>query len=417
MAEGVGPTGVRPVRTLLVISGGGEALAGIRRARDMGLRVVVSDGSPTAPGFALADEHIVASTYDIEGTVAAARRYHETVRPIDGVMCIAADIPLTVASVAQALGLPGIPVASARLSQDKLAMKERFAADGVPVPWYAAVQGPGDVAAHLRDLAAALVVKPVDSRGARGVTRLLPGGDSAWAWEQARRFSPTGRVMVERFLSGPQVSTESLILGGVAHTPGFADRNYARLEQFAPHIIEDGGDLPTVLPPETRRAIEAVIQAAARSMGISDGVLKGDIVVSDGEVFVIEVAARLSGGYFCTHEIPRSTGVDLVGAAVRVALGDSVPPASIRVERETPVCQRWLFPPPGRVISVEGVDEAAAMDGVFHLEVRVGGGDVVGPVDSHPARAGVVMTEGATREEAQARAEAALGRVRIVTRE
>jgi biotin carboxylase len=93
-------------RTLLIVSGGGEAVAGIRRAREMGLHVVVSDGDPRAPGLAAADEGLPADTYDIAATVAAARRYHRHRRPIDGVICIASDVPLTVASVAHELGSP-----------------------------------------------------------------------------------------------------------------------------------------------------------------------------------------------------------------------------------------------------------------------------------------------------------------------
>lgn len=402
-------------RTLLIVSGGAEAIAGIRRARELGLHVVVSDGNPSAPGFVEADDRMVASTYDVEGTVQAARRYNQDVRPIDGVICIAADIPLTVASVAEALGLPGIPVAAARLSQDKLAMKDRFGADGVAVPWYAPVSTAAELAAIQTARGELLVVKPVDSRGARGVTVLQPGDHAVWAWEWARRFSPSGRVMVERFLHGPQLSTESLVLDGVAHTPGMADRNYARLAQFAPHVIEDGGDLPTILDAAARGEVVELIQAAARSMGIRNGVVKGDVVLHEGRATIIEVAARLSGGYFCTHEVPRSTGVDLVGAAIRVALGEPVDSSELTVKGETPVCQRWLFPPQGEVLSVDGVDAAAAMPGVFHLEVRVRPGDVVGPQDSHPARAGVVMTDGATRGEARERAEAALARVHIVT--
>ena len=46
-------------RTLLVVSGGGEAVAGIRRAQEMGLHVVVSDADPNAPGLALADDRLL----------------------------------------------------------------------------------------------------------------------------------------------------------------------------------------------------------------------------------------------------------------------------------------------------------------------------------------------------------------------
>ena len=75
----------------------------------MGLHVVVSDGSPDAPGLAIADDTLIASTYDVEATVAAATRYHETVRPIDGVICIASDVPLTVAAVARRARPAGRP--------------------------------------------------------------------------------------------------------------------------------------------------------------------------------------------------------------------------------------------------------------------------------------------------------------------
>jgi biotin carboxylase len=402
-------------RTLLIIGGGIEALPGIRLAKAMGLRVVVSDGNASAPGMALADFQLLASTYDVESTVAAARQFHQTVRKIDGVMCIASDIPLTVATVAHALGLPGIPIAAAKLATDKLAMKIKFAADGVPVPWFSEVQS----AKQLFELVARrdfpLVIKPVDSRGARGVLRLSPGVDLNWAFEFAKSESPTGRVILEQFLSGPQVSTESLVVGGVAHTPGFSDRNYEFMERYAPFIIENGGELPSFLSADIQKSIKELINAAAASMGIRNGIVKGDIVVHDGQPYVIELAARLSGGYFCTHEIPLNTGVDLVGAAIKVAIGEPVDPAELQPEFQRPVAQRYLFPEPGKVVSITGVDEVEKMPGMEMCEVRVKIGDVIGPVNCHPARAGVIIATGDTRREALARAVEAVETIKIRT--
>ena len=85
-------------KTLLIVCGGIEATHGIARAKEMGLHVVVSDGDPNAPGFALADASLIASTYDPRGTANAAELYHRTVRPIDGVICMGADVPQTVAA-------------------------------------------------------------------------------------------------------------------------------------------------------------------------------------------------------------------------------------------------------------------------------------------------------------------------------
>ena len=390
-------------RTLLFVSGGIEAVPAIARARQMGLRVAVSDGAADAPGMALADERLVVSTYDVAGTVAAARGLD-----LDGVICVASDVPQTVAGVAEAFGLPGVTPESAALATDKLAMKERFARDGVPVPWFTPVQSAGELAA----LEGPLIVKPVDSRGARGVIRMTPGLDPEWAFAAARAESPTGRVMAERFLAGPQVSTESLVIDGVAHTVGLADRNYEHLERFAPYVIEDGGELPT---RHDAAALGAVVQRAAASLGVRDGVVKGDIVVHDGRAHVIELAARLSGGYLCTHEIPLSTGVDFVGCAIRVALGEPPDPAELVPRYARGVAQRWLFPPPGRVVAIAGADDVEARPEVELCELRVAVGDTVPPVTSHPSRAGVVIATGHTREQAVDAARRAVGAITIAT--
>jgi biotin carboxylase len=391
-------------------------LEGIRLARQMGLHVVISDANPNAPGFVLANDRILASTYNPEETVVAALKYHREIRPLDGVMCIASDVPLTVACVAEALGLPGIPVNSARLAMDKLAMKEQFAANGVAVPWFSQISG----LSHLRQIVAErgypLVIKPVDSRGARGVLRLTPGTNLKWAYNVSLSHSPTARVMVEQYLTGPQVSTESMVLGGVAYTPGFADRNYELLERYAPHIIENGGQLPSNLPAETQQAIRDLVEKAANAMGIRRGVVKGDVVVHDGKPYVIELAARLSGGYFCTHEIPLNTGVDFVGNSIRLAIGDEIDRNELTPKFNRPIAQRYFFPQPGIVSHVSGAEEFSSHPDVHLLEVRVAAGDEIHPIDSHPARAGVVITSGSTRERAVALAERVAATVKIETR-
>lgn len=400
-------------KSLLVVGGGVEAVPGIELAQSMGLHVVVSDMDPAAPGMEVADDRITASTYDIDETVTRARAYDEEVRRIDGVMCIATDVPLTVASVAADLGLPGIPVEAAVLAADKLHMKDRFSGDGIPIPWYAQVADAADLARIVTERDHPLVVKPADSRGARGVLRLVDDVDPEWAFAEAHRHSPSGRVMVEEFLEGPQVSTESLVIGGETHTPGFADRNYEYLDRYAPHIIENGGELPSHLDAELQAEIRRVVGRAATSLGVTDGVVKGDIVVADGAPFVIELAARLSGGYFCTHEIPLNTGVDLVGNAIRLAVGEPVDPDDLAPRFQRNVSQRYLFPGVGRVVSVAGADEVAAWPGVELAEIRVGPGDTLHSVDSHPARAGLVLVTGDSRDEAMDLAERAVDHIEI----
>lgn len=403
------------MKTLLIVSGGIEATHGVRRAKELGYRVVVSDINPDAPGFALADDRIIASTYDVDATAEAAEQYHRFTHPIDGVITIGADVPLTVATVAHRLRLPGIPIEAAALAQDKLAMKQRFAAAGVPVPWFAPVPSCATLERIVAERGYDLVVKPVDSRGGRGVQRLRDGIDLRDVWERAAEQSPTRRVMVEEYLFGPQISTESILINGQGFTPGFSDRNYEHLERYAPYFIENGGDLPSHLPLETQDAVKRTAEAAGRALGITTGNIKGDMVVVDGKPHVIELAARASGGYFCTREIPLNTGVDFIGAVIKLALGERVDASDLTPKTFMPVVQRYAFPNPGRVTSVSGVDAARAMPGVEELLVTVKPGDTIRtPTDSN-CTAAMVLATGSDVVAAKANAARALAALKIET--
>jgi biotin carboxylase len=403
------------MKTILIVSGGIEAADAARRAKDMGHYVVVSDRDVEAPGFAFADSCIIADVYGADETAAAAERFSRKVRRIDGAICVAADAPLTVATVAQRLSLPGISLESAKLASDKLRMKERLLAAGVPIPWFSPVSTPQALARMAIERGPDLVIKPADSRGSRGVQRIAQVKDLDKAFALAREHSPTDRVMVEQYLDGPQVSTESIVVKGACHTPGFSDRNYEYLERYAPFFIENGGDLPSALPPETQAKVKDVVARAAAALGIVNGTVKGDIVVHKGEPHVIELAARLSGGFFCTREIPLNTGVDFIGAAIKLALGEEVSADELTPKHFMPVIQRYAFPKPGRVVQVSGADKARAVPGIAEVIVTAKPGDVIPPAGDKRPSAAMVLATGASRDAALAAANDALSHLRIET--
>ncbi|HXC55540.1 MAG TPA: ATP-grasp domain-containing protein [Rhizomicrobium sp.] len=402
-------------KTLLIVSGGIEAADAAKRAKEMGHYVVVSDRDTTAPGFQFADSCLIADVYGATETAAAADRYNRKIRKIDGVICVAADAPITAATVAQRLGLPGISVATAQLACDKLAMKQRFSECGVPVPWFSEIATPQALQRVAIARGRDLVIKPVDSRGSRGVQRVAQVADLDKAFAFARSHSPTERVMVEQYLDGPQVSTESVVVNGHCFTPGFSDRNYEYLERYAPYFIENGGDLPSHLAPDIQAKVKEVVARAAAALGVVNGTVKGDIVVHQGEPYVIELAARLSGGFFCTREIPLNTGVDFIGAAIRVALGETVSPEELEPKQFTPVIQRYAFPKAGCVVAVEGVEEARRIAGVADVIVTARPGDIIPAAGDKRPSAAMVLSVGATRDAALSAANDALACLKITT--
>ena len=403
------------MKTILVISGGVEAVPGIQHARGLGLHVVVSDINPNAPGFRIADDCIIADTYSVKHTVAAALQYNKTVRPIDGVLCIASDVPLTVASVAHALDLPGISIETAQLAVDKLAMKKQFVKKGIPIPWFCSV----DSAAHLRCILSErgfpVVLKPVDSRGARGVLRLTESLDFDGAYEHSVSFSPSGRVMVEEYLEGPQISTEAVIINGVGYPIGFTDRNYEFIDRFAPYIIENGGGFPSYLKNDDQKIVTDTAIKAGLAMGITVGVSKGDMVLTDEGPKVIEIAPRLSGGWFSTDQIPIGLGVDLVGSAIKIALDAQVDRSELQPKYHKSVAVRYFFPEPGTVVKIENVEQFRDRSWVHKLGFFVKPGDIVEPVTNHTKRAGFVIATAETRNQSVERAERVVKSIKIET--
>ncbi|MEK7772722.1 MAG: ATP-grasp domain-containing protein [Deltaproteobacteria bacterium] len=403
-------------KTLWIVSGGVEAVPGIKRAKEMGLRVVVSDMDAEAPGFAFADDRVMASTYDAVATAKAAVEYSRKNRPIHGVICIASDVPMTVAKVASALGLPGITADTAALASDKLAMKRRFVESGIPAPWFSPVESPAHLKEIMKERGVPLVIKPVDSRGARGVLRLGPRVDPVWAFGHSIGYSPGRRVMAEEYIEGPQISTESVLIGGRGYTPGFTDRNYELIDAFAPYMIENGGEQPSVLSEGERLRVSRMAEDAGRAIGIRTGTVKGDMVLSRSGPMVIEVAARLSGGWFSTDQIPLATGVDLVGAAIKLALGEELGEDELAPKHRRGVAIRYFFPRPGRVVDIRNFERLEGVPWVHRMGFFVKAGDIIEPVTNHTKRAGFVITKGATRAEAVERAEEAVREIVIETR-
>lgn len=389
----------------MIVGGGEEHKFAQKAAASLGLVSFVTDGDPDAPGLKTADHAAVASTYDHEGTLAAAREFERRWGRISGVMTIASDVPYTVAHVAAGLGLRGISLEAARSLSNKFLMKQALQRAGVPIPRFERVAGGKDIAEFADRVGYPVVAKPEDSRGARGVQIVKRGMDPGMAFDRARDQSPTGCVMVEEYLEGPQLSVEGSMVDGRAILPAVFDRNYEYLERYAPFVVENGGEMPSRFAAELGREAEDVMGAAGRAVRMPDGVVKGDLVVHKGRVKVIEIAGRLSGGFFATVATPYSSGVDPVANVIRWAVGEPVGVNDWTATVQRGACIRFAFPSPGTVATVSGWEEVARDPDCLYCHVFAKSGARIRPIRSHPDRPAVVVASGRDREESVCNAE------------
>lgn len=399
------------MKTLLILGAGKEQVAAIAAARTKGIRTLVLDMNPRAEGAALADEFHAVSTRDRGAVLEFVATYPGR---IDGVMTIASDIPHMVSAAAEAVGARHIPQHVADLCVHKLKMKERLWEAHVNVPAFARVTCLDDLESFIAQAGFPVVIKPVDNSGARGVQRLTKGMDIAAALSYAQHFAYSGEVIAEKFIAGLQISTEGLFHDGRFYCTGFADRNYARLDDAVPFMVEDGGDIPTVLDAAQKKLVEEEFEKAARALGIDWGPAKGDMIFGeDGRAYVIEIAARLSGGNFCYDKVPWSTGVDIVDILVDMAVGNPVHGARFTPTRNLATSQRYFFPAPGTIRQIDGLSTAKTLPHIRKVDVWARPGEKIAAAENHPSRVGYVISCAPTREEAVAAAEGAVRQVRF----
>lgn len=382
--------------TILMLGAGIDQNYPIRIAREEGLRVLAADINPDAPGFSLADEVAIVSNRDVASLKLLCDESSRKGHPIAGVLVMGADIPHIAAELSEYLGVPGPSLDTGKLTTDKFLMKERLSSSGVAIPWFSKVDSP----AHMRKLMREhgghkFVIKPTDRSGARGVMLIDANiSDIDSLYYQAQAESYAGEVQLEEYIEGDQISTESILWEGKAYTPGFVDRNYEMLSRFYPHFIENGGVHPSTIQGQQRIDVYDLVEKAALSLGIMNGVAKGDVVISrDGKPMIIEMAARLSGGDFSESLIPLGCGVNIVRSAIRMAVGRVPDLLSLKDQWNRSVANRYFFGEPGILKAIHGLEEARELPWVRKLDVYVKPGDLIGQIKFHAERLGVFIVE------------------------
>ncbi|MFK7866195.1 MAG: sugar-transfer associated ATP-grasp domain-containing protein [Alphaproteobacteria bacterium] len=383
------------------VGGGVEAVPALIHAKKQGHRIIVSDGNVAAPGMVIADIAIQASTYDHQASLEAALEYRQAGGRVDGILSVGVDVPLSVAHLAQGLGLAGNSIESARASMDKLHMKDMLSQAGIPVPAYQAI----DMNMPLQDIKAFsnhhpdFILKPVDSRGARGVSKLDKSDDDETlnaAFQRAIAASPSQRVMIEAYLAGPQYSTEGLLIDGNPHPIIIVNRNYSRLAEFAPFIIEDGGSFPPDCDQQTAHHIEFMALKAGAALGAVTSAVKGDMVLTADGPKVIEVALRPSGGYLATHQIPHGVGVDFINILLLLAQGKRPTKDQITPYFKQALAIRYFFAPKADSDSktlqqINNLNKWHANPDVIFLKLPAQIGSSLSFADNHTARLGCVL--------------------------
>jgi biotin carboxylase len=315
--------------------------------------------------------------------------------------------------VAERLALPHpISAETATLSTSKLRQRERFAEAGVPQPEYEVCSGAAEATKAAERIGLPCVIKAPDRQGQRGLTLVRSPEEVRAAVDLALDASRSATLLVEEHVPGREVTVNAFSSGGHFTPLTVTDRLTAPLPAFGVALTHAW---PSELEPAEIGAVVEAASGAASAVGITDGPSYTQVLVGPDGVRVGELAARLGGGH--DAELCRvSLGVDLNGAAIAAAVGETIPSGSITpVAKVGGACVRFLVPPPGELQEVAGVEEAFALPGVRGIRIYRRKGHRFGEFRRGADRAGAILAVGGSREEALERAAKAEAMIRFET--
>ena len=294
---------------VLFLGGSHQQLAPILYAKAMGYHTIVCDYTPENPAIGLADEWHSASTTDIEAILKVSRD-----SKIDGIVAYASDpAAYTAALVAEKLGLPGNPPASVEILSKKDLYRNFLYKNGFNTP--------GVLFGDSPNLEYPVVIKPTDSSGSRGITVLRNQVGFTDAVKRANVFSRSGDIIIEKYIErdGYQIAGDGFLVDGKLVRACFAN------EHFDPDggIVPIGESFPYIGNMETQSKVRSEIQRLIDALGMKNGALNFDIVISNDKIYLMEIGPR-NGGCLIPEVIKYSTGVDMISATVECAIGNRI---------------------------------------------------------------------------------------------
>lgn len=186
------------MKKLMILGGSRYAVPVIEAAHKLGLYVITCDYLPDNIAHKYSDEYCDVSIIDKEKTLEAAKKLH-----IDGIVSFACDPGVTTAAyIAEKMGLPFQgSYESTEILQDKGLFRDFLTKHGFNVPH---AKRYTDKKAPFNDIdffTWPVIVKPVDSAGSKGVTKVDSPDKLADAIETAVGGSHNGAYIIEDYAS------------------------------------------------------------------------------------------------------------------------------------------------------------------------------------------------------------------------
>lgn len=341
-------------KKILILGGITHMMDVVRKAHEMELYTIVCDYSNISPAKKMSDKSYDISTVDIDKLETVAKE-----EKIDAVFAGFEDLNTWNAlQLCERLKLPFYATRrQLEITSNKKKFKEFCRYCGVPVVPEYSINSIEDIT-FLDESVYPVIMKPVDSYGSKGITVCQNQSDLKDAYSKAISFSKSRNVILEHFVSGYGVEMYYTVINGNAYLSAMTDR----------YVIQQDGGVPplptaTIFPSKHIVSycdtMNEKIKEMICQLGIKNGVLLFQGVIEKGEIYIYEMAYRLTGEQHY-HIVQTETGLDLLAMMIELALNNNIGNYAINTSDVNclpyPACNLAILLKKGTIKSIEGLE-------------------------------------------------------------
>lgn len=303
-------------KRILFLGGSKFQIPPIKYAKEQGYYVITCDYLPENPGHKFSDEYHNVSTTDKDAVLHLAESLN-----VDGIVAYASDPAApTQAYVANKLNLPSNPYESVEILTRKDLFRDFLDKHNFLVPKSKSFYKIAEASDWIDEVNLPLIVKPVDSSGSKGVTKVEKKEEIFEAFEYALQFSREKKIVIEEFFvrDGYQVAGDGFIVNGELVFRCWANEHFDKL---CNSLVPIGESFPSTMNKYTIQQAHSETQRLLDLLNMKMGALNFDFHHNkNGDFSFLELGPR-NGGNLIPEVIKYATGVDLIKYTVDSALG------------------------------------------------------------------------------------------------
>lgn len=342
---------------IAVIGGSYLQLPLVKKAKEIGLKVYCFSWEEDAICKDYADYFYPISIVEKEKILEVCKNLD-----LNAIASIASDTAvITVNYVAENLGLISNPDSYSHVTTNKFFMRECFQQKGIPSPKYYRINTHRTLTEKISELNYPLIVKPTDRSGSRGVEKVNSPIDLNPAIESACKQSFSGEAIIEEYVDGHEISVETISWQGNHYLLQITDK----ITTGAPFFVELEHHQPSNLAQDIKSEIEEIVFKALTALNIQYGAGHSELKITpEGNIYVIEIGARMGGDFIGSDLVELSTGYDFVKGVIDVALGQWSEPVT-----QTQLCSGVFFLSEDSPAVADVIKKSQSIDSVISSEL------------------------------------------------